>query len=176
MISSEDKSHYFPEEDVTVVIPPNTLCYTQVASITPENHIPSRPDAMSKIYEFSPSGQTTQNRLMVVIPLFKSHSYDYNNLTLMYRKNQTSDFMHADSMADDKPTWLFHRNMCYIFLNHFCGTYVTQVGSGQESHQIILETLLFYKYSGKDLNLKLTFGCYNDESTCSRKHIIQVCF
>ena len=176
-ISSEEKSHYFPEENITVVIPPNTLGYTLKASITPESHNPSRPDAMSKIYEFSPSGLTTQNRLMVVFPLFKSHSYDDNNLTLMYRKEETSDFMHADSMADDKPTWLFHRNMCYIFLKHFCGMYVTRAGPGQESNQIVLDTVLFYKFSEnkKELNLKLTFGCYNEDSVCSCNRVIEVC-
>ena len=175
-ISSEAKSYYFPEENVTVVIPPNTLGHFQKSCITPESHDTPRKDAKSKIYEFSPSGLVMQNRIMVIIPLFDSHSYNSNNMTLMYRENKTSDFVCTKNMTDDKPTWLFHRNTCYLFLNHFCGIYVSQVSSGKDSKQSLeLEALLFYKYTEGIVELKLTFGCYNVSSSCSRKRVIEVC-
>ena len=179
-ISSEAKSYFFAEENITVVIPPNTLEHASscMASIRSKRHDTPQPDALSEIYEFTPSGLMTQNRIMFVIPLYKRHSYDHQNMTLMYRENNTSDFMCADSMIDHKPTWLFHRNTCYLFLNHFCGLYVTEEDSGQNSHKqaFSLESLLFYKYSAEVLELKLTFGCYNESSECSRKQMIQVIY
>ena len=178
-ISPWANSYYFHKENVTVVIPPNTLNWMQkpcTASITAKCHNTATTDAKSKIYEFSPSGLETQNRIMVVFPLFDSHYYDYRNMTLMYRENIKSDFICAKSMIDHKPTWLFHRNTCYLFLNHFCEAYIKQVGSGEDSCQITLDALLFYKQSEKDLKLKFTFGCYDEKSACSCKCVIEVCF
>ena len=145
-ISSVAKSYYFSEENITVVVPPNTRGHMQepcMAYITPKIHGTTIKDAKSKVYEFSPSGLETQNRMMIVIPLLDCHTYDYNNMTLMYRENSRSDFIPADTMKDHKPTWLFHRNTCYLFLNHFCEAYIKQVGTGENSLQIALDALLF---------------------------------
>ena len=147
-----------------------------MAYITPKSHNTAIKDAKSKVYKFTPSGKVAQNRMMIVIPLFDSRNYDYENMTLIFRKNSTGDFIRADSIANHKPTWVFHRNTCYLFLNHFCEAYIKQVGSGENSLQITLDALLFYKQSEKDLKLKLTFGCYNSSCVCSSKQVIQVGF
>ena len=142
---------------------------------------------MSKIYEFSPSGLQMQNRIMVVIPLLEAHSYDYDNMTLMYREDKTCEFRRADRLKKHKPTWLFHRNSCYLFLSHFCGTYVADQGREEGSFvyrfcccfcemegKRYLDTLLFYKYQEKTLELLVTFGCYNEKSSCSTSHVKKV--
>ena len=176
-ISSEARSYYFPEENVTVVIPPNTLSHEHkpcVASITLENSEPEK-DAKSKIYKFSPSDLTTQNRIMVVIPLFDSHSYDYSNLTLMYRKDKESEYMPADRVRDHQPSWLFYRNTCYIFLNHF-SWFKISFRHRSHQHKLGVDSLLFYKCNCGISELKLTFGCFNETCECSFKHLIQVCY
>ena len=139
---------------------------------------------MSKIYEFSPSGLRTQNRMMFVIPLLDSHHYDYNNMTLMYRENNIQEFRDANLEKDHKPTWLFHRNSCYIFLNHFCQIYVFEQMkqnilqfccciTPRESVQI--ESLLFHKYDGTTLELKLVFGCYDRNCVVFHQNVKNVC-
>ena len=76
--------------------------------------------AISKIFEFSPSGLTTQNNMMIVLPLDPCHRYDYENLTLMYRHDCSSQFVSADSLQTNKPEWMFDGDKCYLFTNHFC--------------------------------------------------------
>ena len=143
-----------------------------MAYITLESHTTHRNHAMSKIYNFSPSDLKTQNRMMVVFPLFDSHSYDYNNMTLMYRENEASDFVCADSLTNHRPTWLFHRNFCYLFLNHFCSFYAHMPGQKEDS--IRPETILLYKHTGERLQPKLTFGCLKEECCVSFKNVIKV--
>ena len=147
------------------------------ASIAPEEcHGTALEGAMSKIYEFSPSGFTIQNKIMFVIPLFDSHHYDYDNLTLMYRKDRHSEFVDANELEVHKPAWLFYGNRCYIFLDHFCGIHVGKQtnDSGQEVKCITLNTLLFYKQTDRFLELITTFACYNKKSTCSYKKLTTV--
>ena len=173
-------SLFFPKENVTVEIPPNSLPAHVTpcrASVSPEEWQGSRPkNAMSKIYEFSPSGLTTQNNIMFVIPLFDSHQYEYDNMTLMYQQDSHCQFVDADDMKVHKPTWLFYGNKCYIFLNHFCKMYVSKKKniSGRKVKSISLESLLFYKQDGKNLELVTTFGCYSGKSVCSSKKVEQV--
>ena len=160
------------------MIPPNTLICGQkpcIASITPKNSDTPMKDAKSKIYKFSPSGLTTQNRIMVVIPLFDSHSYNYSNMSLMYRKNKESDFMPADCVTSHKPAWLFHRNTCYMFLNHFCEVKVSS-GENSSQHKFGVDSLLFYKCNHGISELKLTFGCYSKTCVCSFQRVIEVCY
>ena len=179
-ICSKAASLFFPEENITVEIPPNSLPAHVApcrASVSPEECQGSRPkNAMSKIYEFSPSGLTTQNNIMFVIPLFDSHQYEYDNMTLMYQQDSHCQFVDADDMKVHKPTWLFYGNRCYIFLNHFCKIYVEKKpnSSGREVDSLTVEALLFYKQTGKILELVTTFGCYNEKSICSSNNVKQV--
>ena len=176
-ISSDAKSYYFPEEKITVVIPPNTLGHKEtpcMASITTESPGTYIEDAKSKIFEFGPSGFQSQNRMMVVFPLFGSHSYDYNNMTLMYKENKTSEFIDAATMTHHKPSWLFHRNTCYVFLNHFSCVYVRSTRRGQHGSTLYRDSLLFYKYNQQSFKLKLTFGCYDETCVCSSTEVFQV--
>ena len=131
---------------------------------------------MSKIYKLCPSGLTTQNKIMFVIPLFASHHYDYDNMTLMYQQDGNSPFVDADELLAHKPTWLFYGNKCYVFLNHFCKIYVSKIknSSGKKAKCISSESLLFYKLTDRILELITTFGCYNEESKCSSKKIKEV--
>ena len=179
-ISSDAKSYYFPEEKITVVIPPNTRGHNEtpcMASITIESPSTYIEDAESKILEFGPSGFQSQNTIMVVLPLFGSHSYDYNNMTLMYRENETSEFIDAATMTHHKPSWLFHRNTCYLFLNHFCGVYVKGTRRPRQHRSTLYcDSLLFYKYNQKSFELKLTFGCYDETCVCSSTEVFQVYF
>ena len=130
--------------------------------------------AMSKIYELSPSGFEAENEIMFVIPLFDSHNYDYDNMTLMYREDRGREFFDADDMKNHKPTWVFHGNICYVFLNHFCGIYVKMNSSNTELNSITLQSLLFYKLENRTLELVTTFGCYNRDSSCSNMKVTQV--
>ena len=179
-VSSKAASLYFPDENITIKIPPNCLPAHVIpcrASVAPEECQGSpQKNTISKTYEFSPSGLTTQNKIMFVIPLFDSHHYDYDNMTLMYQHNKHSQFVDANNMKANKPTWLFYGNKCYVFLNHFCKMYVAikKNSSGRKVKSIALETLLFYKQTGKILELITTFGCYNGKSICSCKEVKQV--
>ena len=179
-ISSKALSLCFPNKNITVAIPPNCLPAHVApfrASVSPEECQGSRlKNAMSKIYELSPSALTTQNNIMIVIPLFDSHQYEYDNMTLMYQQDRHCQFVDADDIKVHKPTWLFYGNKCYIFLNHFCKLYVAKRknSSGKKVKSIIVESLLFYKQTGKILELVTTFGCYNGKSVCSCKEVKQV--
>ena len=179
-ISSKAASLFFPEENITVEIPPNSLPAHVApcrASVSPEECLGSHlKNAMSKVYEFSPSGLTTQNNIMFVIPLFNSHQYDYDNMTLMYQQDEHYQFVDADDMKLHKPTWLFCGDKCYVFPNHFCKMHVAKKkdSSGRKVKSITLESLLFYKKAGKILELVTTFGCYNEKSVCSTKEVKRV--
>ena len=179
-ISSKAASLYFPDENITIQIPPNSLPAHVApcrASVSPEECQGSHQrNAMSKIYEFNPSGLTIQNNIMFVIPLFDSHQYEYDNMTLMYQQDRHCQFVDADDMKVHKPTWLFYGNKCYIFVNHFCKMYVSKKKniSGRKVKSITLESLLFYKQDGKNLELVTTFGCHNKKSVCSTKKVEQV--
>ena len=186
-ISSEAKSYCFDKENITVVIPSNTVDAENAceATITPKSHSKHRKDAMSKIYEFRPSRVNTKNRMMFVFALFNQHTYDYSNMTLMYRADEDSDFVCVDHMKDPKPTWLFHRNTCYLFLNHFCQVYVKlQIRlildwlfcCGTQPPLIPVDCLLFYKHVGNNLKLRLTFGCYHEKCYNSHRNVTEVCF
>ena len=179
-ISSKAASFYFPNENVTIEVPPNSLpadLTPCMASVLPKKWQGSPPkDAMSKIYEFIPNGLTIQNKIMFVIPLFASHHYDYDNMTLMYRQDRHSQFVDADELKVHKPTWLFYGNECFVFLNHFCEAFVhvKKYNSGRTVKYFTLESLLFYKQTKNILELVTTFGCYEKTSICSRETIIQV--
>ena len=146
------------------------------ASVLPEDWVGSSlQHAMSKMYEFNPSGLTTQNKIMFVIPLFDSHHYDYDNMTLMYQEDRQSQFVDADEMKVHKPTWVFFGNKCCIFLNHFCKIYVTKrKGSGKKVKYVDVQSLLFYKQTEGILELVTTFGCYKRKSPCSTEKVTKV--
>ena len=182
-ISSKARSFNFPEENVKVVVQPDSTIHESKAMklcITPRHHpeyTEGKQDIkMSKIYDFSPSGFVSQQKLMVVIPLFPSHSYSYEDMTLMYREDSSSEFVSAENLKRHRPNWAFNRNKCYIFLNHFCGIYVSK-SFWQTVKGITLNALLFYKYNKDNLELlelKTTFGCYAEESKCSKDEVIKV--
>ena len=145
----------------------------QQCSLSVEDHPGAT--ALSKIYEFSPSGRITANNMMLVLPLLPSHAYDYENLTLMYRKDATSPFVSADSLEEHKPTWAFVEDKCYVFTNHFCGFLVETIKDANgKGKRLTLESLLFSKYQSNMLELKVTFGCYNNKSKCSTTAVIEV--
>ena len=182
-ISSSGASYYFPENDITVEIPPNVLPPSKsplIASISKEYPQDSE-HALSEIYEFSPSGLGMQNQIMFVIPLFHAHNYDYDNMRLMYLEDSHGEFVLADTIKANKPAWIFHGNLCYIFLSHFCKAYVVKKPNsyGKIEKSIHLATLLFFKYSesadsNSILELKTTFGCFARKSKCSKFKVIEV--
>ena len=178
-ISWRGESFHFLGENITIEIPPNTLpahdtlCTASVS--TAECHGIPLEHPMSKIYDFSPSGLTTQNKIMFVIPLFDSHHYDYDNMTLMYQEDRHSQFVDAGKLKVHKPTWLFYGNKCYVFLKHFCKIYAARKKSSNKKVKCVdVESLLFYKQTGRILELVTTFGCYNGKSDCSIKNVKQV--
>ena len=179
-ISSKCDLFHFPDNEVTVEIPPNSLpahLTSCMASVSPKKwQGPPQKHALSKIYEFSPSGLTTQNKLMFVIPLFDSHHYDYDNMTLMYRQDRHSQFVDADELKVHKPTWLFYGNECFVFLDHFCEGQISEkkLASGGRVKFITLESFLFFKQTDNILELVTTFGCYERTSICSCEKVIQV--
>ena len=180
-ISWRGESFHFLGENITIEIPPNTLpahdtLFCRTASVsTAECHGIPLEHPMSKIYEFSPSGLTTQNKIMFVIPLLDCHHYDYDNMTLMYQEDRHSQFVDADELKVNKPTWLFYGNKCYVFLNHFCKIYVTKrKGSSKKVKYVGVKSLLFYKQTDGILELLTTFGCYNRKSQCSTEKVTKV--
>ena len=162
--------------DITVVVQPEPSCSDkpQKAYVKPiSDHL--SPMAMSKVYELSPDCLSTENNIMLVIPLLQKHSYDYRNLTLMYKGDIHDEFVPTYILGDHKPTWLFHGNKCYIFISHFCKMFVkktsTQHGKIKSFH---CEALLFHKQTGNQPELKTTFGCYRKKSHCSSEKVIEV--
>ena len=178
----EGQSYYFPALNVTIETIPEPASKVSSLNCTVsarEYHRDTSDDVvpMSKLFEFLPSGQHTQNNMMLILPLLPRHSYDYANLVLMYQEDGNSPFIRAESLKTNKPAWMFVRDKCYIFTNHFCSYLVEQIKSGDRVvDSLILEAMLFFKYKENVLNLKLTFGCYNDDSKCSKKAVTEVNF
>ena len=176
----EGKSYHFPTLNVTIETLPEqalkvlplhcTMSAREYCGQTTDDVVP-----MSKVFEFLPSGLHTQNNMMMVLPLIPRHSYDYANLVLIYQKDASSPFVRADSLETNKPAWMFVRDKCYIFSNHFCLYMVGQIKSGDSVvDSLFLEAMLFSKYQEDILFLKLTFGCSNNDSKCSQKAVTEV--
>ena len=104
--------------------------------------------------------------------MLPSHCHDYNNLTLMYRPDDTSPFVPAESVETHKLFWKFERDKCYIFTNHFCGFLLNQNDRPEE--KITLDAIMLAKFDQDLLYLKLTFGCYNQKSKCSIPEVCKV--
>ena len=183
-------SYNLSEENITVQTLPNAYNPPSMdACATPRRETILVTNAMSKVYKFSPSGPT-EHRVMCVIDLFDSHNFDYNNMTVMCKRDEDRDFRQADSLKDDKPIWLFYRNTCYLFLDHFSWVYVANKCSREGIFMPIfrcccpekingpkvVESLLFSKKCDGKIDLKLTFGCYRKKCRFFYQNVIKVCF